>query len=315
MEYRSLGKTGLRVSRLCFGTLTIGPLQAKLPVPDGADIICHAIKSGVNFFDSAELYETYPYIREGMKKAGVFDIVISTKTYAYTREMAMRAVEDARKQLDRDIIDIFMLHEQESIYTLQGHKEALDCLMEYKAKGIINAVGASMHHIEAVKGAVSLGLDVIHPMLNKNGLGIVDGDRQAMETEIIKAHEAGIGVFSMKPLGGGNLFSDAADCLGYVRSLPYVDSVAVGMQSIGEVDANVNFFETGSFSDKDIDTLSCKTRRLHIDGWCSGCGACTTQCKQNALSVINGAVVCDYPKCVLCGYCSSACPDFAIKIV
>ena len=142
--------------------------------------------------------------------------VISTKTYAYTRQMAVDAVEQARTGLDRDVIDIFKLHEQESIHTLNGHKEALDYLYECKEKGIIRAVGASMHNVSAVYGAIEKKLDVIHPILNINGLGINDGARIEMENALKDAKAKGIGIFSMKPLGGSNLYKYADSCLRYI---------------------------------------------------------------------------------------------------
>jgi aryl-alcohol dehydrogenase-like predicted oxidoreductase len=67
MEKRKLGKTEIEVSRLCFGGLTVGPLQANLPLMQGADVIREAFERGVNFIDTAELYETYPYIKEALK--------------------------------------------------------------------------------------------------------------------------------------------------------------------------------------------------------------------------------------------------------
>ena len=315
MEQVTLGNTGISVSRLCFGTLTVGPLQANLSVEDGGRVLAHGIDRGINFFDTAELYETYPYIKKAMELTGNREIVVSSKSYAYSRELAHKAVEDARQQLDRDYIDIFKLHETESIHTLNGHLEALEVFMEYQQKGIIRAVGASMHHIAAVEGAIELELDIIHPLLNKNGLGIVDGTREEMEQALIKAHQAGIGIFAMKPLAGGNLFKEAERCLDYIFSQPYVDAVAIGMQSTDEVDANIQYVEEGAFSEAAKTALEKKTRHLHIDDWCVGCGVCVSRCSQQALSVENGMAVCAHEKCVLCGYCCSVCDMWAIKVV
>lgn len=310
-----LGKTGIEVSRLCFGALTMGPLQAGMPVEDGARVLAHALERGVTFCDTAQLYETYPHIRRAMEITGRHDTVVSTKTYAWTRELAAEAVDQARRELNRDYIDIFLLHEQESVHTLRGHREALDYLLACKEKGIIRAVGASMHHVAAVRGATRLGLDVIHPLLNRTGLGIVDGTREQMEDAIRCAHEAGIGVYTMKPLGGGNLFRRAGECLTYVLGLDYVDSVAVGMQSVEEVDANLHFWEHGSFTSEQGAALQEKTRRLHVESWCEGCGECVRKCAQGALSLQEGKAVCDHGRCVLCGYCSAVCPAWAIKVV
>lgn len=315
MEYRSLGKTGISVSRLCMGTLTVGPVQGKLTVERGGEVIAHAIRRGVNFFDTAQLYETYPYLREAMHRSGRDDIVICSKTYAYTAELAREAVEQARRELDRDYIDIFLLHEQESIHTLRGHREALEVLYDYKAKGVIRAVGASMHHVAAVEGAVETGLDVIHPLLNVEGLGIVDGGRAEMEAAVEKAHDAGIGVFGMKALGGGNLFRRGEECLRYAFGLPFLDGVALGMQSEEEVDADVEFAERGSFSAGAADYLAGRERRLHIDDWCTGCGSCAARCGQGALRVEGGMARCEHSRCVLCGYCATVCPEWAIKVI
>jgi ferredoxin len=136
-----------------------------------------------------------------------------------------------------------------------------------------------------------------------------------MEAAIEKAHGQGIGVFSMKPLGGGNLFKRAADCLDYIWNAPAIDSVAIGMQSVEEVDANLAFLEQGRFPPEAAANLSCKGRNLHIDNWCTGCGACVATCGQNALSIREGKAVCDGERCILCGYCSAVCPEWAIKVV
>lgn len=315
MKTVPLGTTGISVSQICFGALTIGPLQAKLPLEEGAQVLAHAIRRGINFVDTAQLYETYPYIRRAMQLSGNYDLVIASKTYAWNRELAVQAVEEARRALDRDVIDIFMLHEQESIHTLRGHKEALEYLWECKQRGILRAVGASMHHIAAVEGAISIGLDVIHPLLNLTGIGIVDGDQTQMESAVRRAHDSGMGTYLMKPLGGGNLLHCADDCLSYARGLDCVDSIAIGMQSIEEVDANISFLETGCFTAHERQALAQKKRKLHIDTWCTGCAACVSVCSQRALQIIDGKSVCTHERCVLCGYCGAACPEWAIKVV
>lgn len=315
MELVTLGNTGIIVSRICFGTLALGPLQANFSLSDGARVLAHAVNRGINFCDTAQLYGTYPYIREAMRQSGKTDLVIATKTYAHTRALASEAFEQARRELDRDYIDIFLLHEQESAHTLRGHAEALEFLLEQKQRGSIRAVGASMHHVAAVEGATERGLDVIHPLINKNGLGIADGGRGDMERAAQKARERGIGVYTMKALGGGNLFREAESCLRYAFGLGFADSVAIGMQSECEVDANIEILNNGAFSPEARKILEEKNRRLHIDSWCDGCGACAARCGQRALLVENGAASCDHARCVLCGYCSTVCPQWAIKIV
>jgi ferredoxin len=136
-----------------------------------------------------------------------------------------------------------------------------------------------------------------------------------MEDAVRRAHDRGIGVYSMKPLGGGNLFRKAEDCLRYVLALPYVDSVAIGMQSTDEVDANLHFWENGAFTPEQTIALGEKKRHLHVDDWCEGCGKCAETCGQKALRIEDGKAVCNHERCVLCGYCSAGCPAWAIKVV
>ena len=59
MQYTTLGKTDIEVSRLCLGALTMGPLQAGLSPNEGGEIIAAAVGLGINFVDTAQLYRTY----------------------------------------------------------------------------------------------------------------------------------------------------------------------------------------------------------------------------------------------------------------
>ena len=69
MEYRELGDTGILVSRVCFGSLTLGPLCANLSLAEGRDLLLEAFNLGVTFIDSAEQYRTYPYIRAALDQS------------------------------------------------------------------------------------------------------------------------------------------------------------------------------------------------------------------------------------------------------
>lgn len=314
LQYVNLGNTGINVSRLCFGGLIIGPLQADLSPCQGAQIILKAIELGVNFIDTAELYGTYPHIREALKKTNK-DIVIATKSYAYSKEGAMESVEKARREMDIDVIDIFLLHEQESRLTLKGHRDALEYYLSMKEKGIIKAVGVSTHNVEVVEACCDMPeIEVIHPIVNKTGIGIGDGTIDEMLKAVEKAFNMGKGIYSMKPLGGGNLIGSYEEALKFVLDLPYIHSIALGMQSVDEVIMNICMFKNEKVPGHIKESLQKKQRHLHIDWWCTGCGKCVRRCKQGALYIDDGkAKVCE-EKCVLCSYCASVCPEFAIKV-
>jgi aryl-alcohol dehydrogenase-like predicted oxidoreductase len=186
MEYRVLGNTGIKVSRMCFGGLTVGPLQANLPIEVGAEVIAEAFNRGVNFIDTAQLYKTYPYIKRALEICEKKDIVIASKSYAYDEETAKKSLDEALTELNRDTIDIFLLHEQESEHTLRGHYEALKYYLKMKELGIIRAIGISTHTIRAVEAAAKMEeIDVIHPIINIKGIGIQDGSRD----EMLKANQ------------------------------------------------------------------------------------------------------------------------------
>lgn len=315
MEYRMLGKTGIKVSRLCFGALVIGPLQRNLSIDEGAAVIEEALRLGVNFIDTADLYDTYPYIKRAMERTGIRP-VISSKCYAYTREDAKRRLDRALTELGTDYIDLFLMHEQESEHTIRGHWEAFEYYLEQKQAGVIKAVGLSTHHIAAVKAAAKVPeMDVIHPIVNRRGLGICDGTVDEMLEAIKEAHDAGKGIYGMKIFGGGNLLGEFEDALRFGLSIPWLDSIAVGMQSIDEVRMNVALFENIENMDKYRSRLADGPKKqLHVDFWCEGCGTCVSRCQHKALSLKDGKLQIDHEKCVLCGYCSASCPVFALKV-
>lgn len=316
MEYNILGKSDIKVSKLCFGALTIGPLQANLSVNEGARVINEAIDRGVNFIDTAQLYRTYPYIERALSSNNAKEIVIATKSYAYSRETAEESLREAMEQLNRDYIDIFLLHEQENEYTLKGHYEALKYFIKMKEKGFIRGVGISTHTVAAVKAALKYDeIDIIHPLINKNGLGIMDGSAEDMIEAIGEAKAINKGIYGMKPLGGGNLLNSIEECFDFVLNLPFLDSIAVGMQRVEEVVANVLRFNGERIPEEILSKLSRENRKLHIDFWCKKCGSCVKACKSKALKIEEDKLIVDREKCLLCGYCSSYCSEFCIKVV
>jgi uncharacterized protein len=316
MDYRRLGATKLRVSRLCFGSLTVGPLQANLSIDEGARIIARAFDLGINFIDTAKLYKTYPYIKKALQLTHNEEVIVASKSYDYTYEGMRDSVKEALEEMGLKKIGIFSLHEQESKLTLRGHEEALRYLCDAKKEGLIDAIGVSTHAIEVVEAVANMNIiDVVHPIMNKNGLGIIDGTIDMMLNAIEKANGSGKGIYAMKVLGGGNLMKDAQRCFEFALNNSVVDSIAVGMQSIDEIYANIEIFEGRNPSSELINRLSRRVKKLHIDTWCEGCGKCTYACQNKAINVVGGIAQVNREKCVLCGYCSAYCPQFCIKII
>lgn len=316
MDYNYLGRTDLKVSKLCYGTLTIGPLQRNLSIEDSVQLFEEAINNGINFFDTAELYKTYTHLRAGIECFGRNKFIISTKSYAYDEETAKRSLDKALNEMKTDYIDVFSLHEQESEHSLRGHNKAIEYFYKMKEEGIIKALGLSTHHIAGViAGTKSSYVDIIHPIINVKGLGIQDGTIDEMLEAVKNAYEAGKGIYAMKILGGGNLINMSEECFEFVLNLKYLHSVAIGMQSIEEIKANALRINNIKLPEDLRCSINSTKRKLHIDTWCELCCQCVEHCSHGALSILDDKIIADERKCVLCGYCSAWCPQFCIKII
>lgn len=316
MEYRFLGQTGIEVSRLCFGTLTIGPLQAGLSLEEGTALLEDAYRRGVTFYDTAESYRTYPYLRALTAAAGRQNIVIATKSYAVSAADAERALDQALAELGTDYIDIFLLHEQLSASTLRGHAEALGYFQQAKQRGLIRAVGLSSHYVAAVQAAVMHSdIDIVHPLYNLEGFGIQDGGAEEMLRAVEENKLMGKGIYAMKALGGGHLIPRSRECLNHVIGLDAFQSIAVGMQSRAELAVNVALFSGEDPMYEDAQQLSKQPRRLHVEEYCQACGLCLMRCPSQALSLTAQGLRVDHQRCLTCGYCAKACPHFALKVL
>lgn len=314
MRYSLLGSTGKRVSRLCFGTLTMGPFQRDLTVKEGAALFERAFLNGLNFLDTAEIYETYPHVREAVLMKP--DVIVCTKSYSYDAKTAEVSFRKAVEGIGREYIDVFLLHEQESGLTIKGHAEAIEYFLKKKEEGYIGAVGLSTHYIGCMKAALSYPeLSVLFPLINRKGVGIADGTAEEMTAVIRDAHSHGRGIIAMKPLGGGHLIQEREEALEFILGLDCVDTVAMGMQSIDEVDYNCAVFSGETPDPALAERLGKVRRRMLIQNWCQGCGTCVTACRNHAITMADGIARIDYSKCATCGYCARACPEFNIKVI
>jgi aryl-alcohol dehydrogenase-like predicted oxidoreductase len=211
MEYRALGRTGVQVSRLCFGTMSFG---GDADEATSRSMFLRCREAGINFFDCADVYaggksETLL----GKFMAGSRDeLVIATKAHFGTgpaptsrgsnRYHLVRAVEASLKRLGTDRIDILYLHHFDQSTALDDSLKSLELLI---TQGKILYPAASNFSAWQTMRALGIAerngwapLACLQPMYNL-------AKRQA-EVEILPmAIEMGLGVCSYSPLAGGLL--------------------------------------------------------------------------------------------------------------
>jgi len=163
MRYNRFGNTGLYVSEICLGTMTFGPSAdgsmwghiAGLD-QDGVDrIMERALATGINFFDTADIYsngESERLLGQSLRNLGVrrSDVVVATKAFGRTGPAAndagasrghiMDAVEQSLERLQTDHIDLYQIHGNDSVTGIEETLRALDDLV---SRGLVRYVGVS----------------------------------------------------------------------------------------------------------------------------------------------------------------------------
>lgn len=312
-----LGNTGIEVTELCLGVLPIGPLQKNVSVEEASETIALALRQGITFLDTAQMYKTYPHIFNALQKVDIRP-VIASKSAAKTYEAMSEAIEEARRELGIDWIDIFHLHAAKAdVDVFAERKGAIECLKEYKSKGIIRAVGISTHNPAVVAlAAENEDIDVVFALVNRLGRGIYKGTLEDMESALEACRARGKGVYLMKVLGGGTLIDTFKTSIDYGRTLgDGTYPVALGMVNQNEVLYNVKYFN----GDPSVDQIKIEAYRKNVwvfKGICVSCGKCIEVCHSDAITYdIDSKAWIDTEKCIQCGYCISECPHFAIRIL
>ncbi len=315
MKKVNVGSTGITVTELCHGTLILGSLQANLPPEEGAKAIRKSFALGVNFYDTAQAYNSYTHLALGLKDIPEDKVVIASKSHASSYNQLQADIHECLRELNRSYVDIFHLHlvTAENLPQRQG---ALECLLDMKKKGLVRAIGGSTHTIAGVKAINNeRAFDVVFPVLNRKGLGIIDGTLDEMLLALDESKKLGKFVYAMKPVGGGHLAAEAVESFNYLRHLPVCDAVAAGMKDEAEVEMNVAIFEDRPIPSDIKERVGQVKRKLIVYDRCIQCGMCIDECDQKALTMGEKKVQVDQSRCILCGYCAAVCPEYVIRVI
>ncbi|OHB62428.1 MAG: hypothetical protein A2Y76_06800 [Planctomycetes bacterium RBG_13_60_9] len=315
MRTSVLGRTKLQVSELCFGALCMGPCQKKMDLESSAELVSAALRGGVNFIDTAQVYGTYAPIRLAVKRTGIRP-VIASKSLATGFTSMCKDVLFALYALRVIPIDIFLLHGARACENVfEERKGAWRCLRMLKAIGLIRAIGISTHSVKVTQLAATRDdVDIVFPLINLRGMGILHGTREDMEKAVRSCVKNGKGVYLMKALAGGSLISRYVEAMNFARGIPGVQAIAVGMVSVDELRYNLDFFSGVSVAPPSIANTTPKAFFVSR-GLCVGCGACAERCPNGAINMTGAYANIDASKCLTCGYCVEVCKQFAIRMV
>jgi len=213
MEYRALGRTGLKVSQLCLGTMMFG---GKTDEEESFRIIDHAINEGVNFIDTADVYagnESERIIGKALAGEGKRDnIILATKfnfanpadrnARGLSRRHVINACDASLKRLNTEWIDLYQMHRCSAAIPIDETLRALDDLVK---AGKIRYIGGSMFPawriVESLWVAKELGLNRL--ICEQPAYHLLD---RTAEREVIPAAQSfGMAIIPWGPLCGGLL--------------------------------------------------------------------------------------------------------------
>jgi len=237
-----LGRTGLMVSRLAFGTGTHGwagrSQQTDLGFDELVRLLRLSYELGVNTWDSADQYGSHPHVAAAKKGVPRKDLVLITKTTSTSRRAVQKDVERFRREMDVDVLDVVLLHCISNGDWVRRYAGAMEALSEAKEKGVVRAVGISCHSLAALQAAVDEPwVDVVLARINYSGRRMDDIPARVVPV-LEQLYKAGKGVYAMKVLGCGSLIHDPEKAMRYVLGLGTVATMSIGMSSERELRRN-----------------------------------------------------------------------------
>ncbi|HEY7909015.1 MAG TPA: aldo/keto reductase [Thermomicrobiales bacterium] len=274
MQYRTLGKTGERVSAIGLG----GAHVARPQDPAETTRLIHAaIDGGITFMDNCWDYHAGQAevkmghaLRDGYRER----VFLMTKIDGHTREAAAGQIEQCLERLQTEMIDLIQLHEMirpddpERVFAPNG---AMEALVAARQAGKIRYIGFTGHKDPAIHRKMleqGFAFDTVQMPLN-----VMDYHYRSFEAQVLPVLvERNIGVLGMKPLASGRLPKDgtlkAEECLRYALTLP-TSVVITGCENQRDLEQALRVGDTFTpLSDAEMDEL--RHRAATIDGATTG---------------------------------------------
>ena len=291
MQYRPYGRTGKQVSALGFGLMRLPMVDDHVDMDLSISLIRRAIELGVNYFDSAEGYcsgESQIAFGKGIK--GLRDKVFVSTKNGYKGESGdewRKRLDASLERIDVDTIDFYHSHglSWEQYQNMLGKDGPMQRFRKAKEEGTIRHMCFSCH--DSPEGMMKLidedefdGLLCQYNLLDRRN-----------EEAIAHAHEAGMGVVIMGPVGGGRLVAPSHQiqnlvtgsqstpevALRFVISNPSVTLALSGMNSLAMVEENAataSRDEVLSAQERQQVLTSLEDTKRFMELYCTGCGYC-----------------------------------------
>ena len=311
MKYRTLGKTGEKVSILGFGAMRLPHFETndKIDVKKTNDILSYGIENGINLIDTAYPYHAPSFSGKGKSEEciGNFlkeysyrdDILLSTKLPSWmikTKEDMEPIFENQLKDLQTDCIDLYMLHNlNEEEWKKYRSIDVFEFMDDLLSSGRVKHIGFSAH--TEMDWIVDIIDDYDKFEFALTQLNYLDERYQSGREGVEYISKMGLGTMIMEPLRGGRLVQnipqdimdlwDTAEekrtpvewAFQYLWNLEEVDTVLSGMNSMEQIKENIEIAsrsEPNSISENDLDLIrevawEYKQRKAND---CTGCGYC-----------------------------------------
>jgi predicted aldo/keto reductase-like oxidoreductase len=258
-DWVTLGNSGVKVTRLAFGTGTFGgKVQRELGQEEFTKLVRHAYDRGIRFFETAENYQgMHQMLGTALKGIPRDSYRLMTKYRLKNTDDPKVVIDRYRRELNSEYFDILLLHCVRTADWPEQFKPVRDQFSEAKEKKVILAHGASAHGLLPLRQfpANTNWLDVALLRVNHDGTrmdflapgdGPEKGDVREVTSHIKTVRGKGTGVIGMKLMGEGQFTTpeqrDAS--LKYVVKLGTVDAMTIGYKSPAEIDEAIERINT-----------------------------------------------------------------------
>ena len=317
MEYKILGKTGLKVSRMGFGGIPIQRIDAQ-----GTKALMEKLMAeGVNYIDTARGYTvSEEYLGEALE--GIRQhFILATKSMARTAEAMAADIEISLKNLRTDYIDLYQVHNPSAkdLEQVMAPGGALEALYAAKKAGKIGHIGVTLHSVELFKQA--LEYDWVETIMFPYNIVETQAEKQ-----IRLCAQKNIGFIAMKPLAGGAI-EDATLAMRFCCANDDMTVVIPGMAEEKEIDQNIAAVnDTAPISQEELAEINRIRSSLGTQFCrrCNYCAPCAAGISIPAVFLMEGyfsrydlkdwavkrymAMDKKASDCIGCGACEDRCP-------